>query len=70
MIGWMPEAILPARKRALQDLCSAALRMVEEAGDTTSDAAKDLIKATADIQQMLRNMPDAPALKRFTKTDR
>jgi hypothetical protein len=62
MIGWMPSEIIPARKRALEELCATALSEIELAGDETSDAAKDLLRAIEDVSVMIKDMPDSPHL--------
>jgi len=62
MIGWMPSEIIPARKRALEELCATALEGIESAEDKTSEAAKDLLRAIEDVRVLMRDMPDSPHL--------
>jgi hypothetical protein len=62
VIGWMPEEIIPAYNRSLQEMCEEALTRVQTAGDTESEAAKDLLSCVSDTQNMLRNSSTNPLL--------
>lgn len=53
VIGWMPEEIIPAYNRTLEDLCQEALDKVRVAGDTESEAAIDLLSWVTATQSML-----------------
>lgn len=67
MIGWVPSEILPARKHSLKGLLETALARVDEAGDRTSDAARELLRAVEKVQAKLDELPDAPHLSALQK---
>jgi len=62
VIGWMPEEIIPAYNNSLQEMCEEALAMIQTAGDTESEAAKDLLSWVEDTRRMIRTSPTNPLL--------
>lgn len=62
VIGWMPEEIIPAYNRSLQEMCEEAVTMVRTAGDAESEAAKDLLSWVTDTQRMITNSSANPVL--------
>jgi hypothetical protein len=62
VIGWMPEEIIPAYNNSLQQMCEEALTRIQTAGDTESEAAKDLLSWVTDTRSMVENYPTNPLL--------
>ncbi len=62
IIGWMPEDIIPAKNRSLQDMCREAKEMVKASGDAEGEASKDLLSCVEGIQDGLRDFSLTPML--------